>query len=70
MSQVKVKKLCFEQFGGKIGFTVMTFDNSKYHHFEQILIPLELSRYQCSTVFTPSIKDKKSKKKAYIDNDT
>ena len=38
--------------------TVMTLDNSKHCHLEQILISLELSRYQGLTVFTPGILDK------------
>ena len=53
MSQVKVKSFVFELFGGRMCLTVMTLDNSK-----QILIYLELSRYQGLTVFTPGILDK------------
>ena len=60
MSQVKVQSFVFELFGGKMCFTVMSLDNSKYCHLEQILISLELSRYmyQGFTVFTPGILDK------------
>ena len=38
--------------------TVMSLDNSKHCHLEQILISLELSRYQGFTVFTLGILDK------------
>ena len=38
--------------------TVMTLDNSKHCHLEQILFSLELSRYQGLTVFIPGILDK------------
>ena len=48
--------------------TVMTLDNSKHDHLEQILISLELSRYQGLNVFTPGILDKGKLKKACIDN--
>ena len=58
MSQVKVKSFVFEPFGGKMCLTVMSLDNSKHCHLEQILISLELSRYQGFTVFTPGILDK------------
>ena len=58
MSQVKVKSLVFELFGGKICLTVMTLDNSKHCHLKQIIISLELLRYQGSTVFTPGVLDK------------
>ena len=57
MSQVKVKSFVFELFGGKLCLTV-DLDNSKRCHIEQILIFLELSRYQGLTVFTPGILDK------------
>ena len=70
MSQVKVKSFVFELFGGKMCLTVMSLDNSKHCHLEQILISLELSRYmyQGFTVFTPGILDKESLKKDCIDN--
>ena len=55
MSQVKVKSLVF---GHKMCLTVMTLDNSKHCHLEQILFSLELSRYQGLTVFIPGILDK------------
>ena len=58
MLQVKVKIFVFELFRGKMCFTVMTLDNSKHCHLEQILISLELSRYQGFTVFTNGILDK------------
>ena len=48
--------------------TVMSLDNSKHCHLEQILISLELSRYmyQSFTVFTPGILDKgKFKERLY-----
>ena len=57
MSQVKVKSLVFELFGGKMCFTVMTLDNSKHCHLKQIIISLELLRYQGLTVVTPGILD-------------
>ena len=38
--------------------TVMTLDNSKHCHLEQILFSLELSRYQGLTVFIRGILDK------------
>ena len=57
MSQVKVKSFVFELFGAKMCLTVMTLDNSKHCHLEQILISFELSRYQGLTVFTPGILD-------------
>ena len=43
-------------------------DNSKHCHLEQILISLELSRYQGLTVFTTGTVDKGSSKKVCIDN--
>ena len=58
MSQVKVKSFVFEPFGGKMCLTVMSLDNSKHCHLEQILISLELSRYQGFTIFTHDILDK------------
>ena len=60
MSQVKVKSFVFELFGGKMSLTVMSLDNSKHCHLEQILICLELWRYmyQGFNVFTPGILDK------------
>ena len=60
MSQIKVKSFVSELFGGKMCLTVMSLDNSKHCHLEQILISLELSRYmyQRFTVFTPGILDK------------
>ena len=58
MSQVKVKSFVFELFGGKMRPAVVTLDNSKHCHLEQIFISLELLRYQGSTVFTPCILDK------------
>ena len=44
--------------------TVMTLDNSKHCHLKQIIISLELLRYQGLTVFTPGV----GLKKACIDN--
>ena len=61
MSQVKVKSFVFELLGGKMCLTVMILDNSKHCHLEQILISLELSRYQGLTVFKVCI-DNKTKK--------
>ena len=58
MSQIKVKSFVFELFGGKMCLTVMSLDNSKHCHLEQILISFELLRYQGFTVFTPGILDK------------
>ena len=58
MSQMKVKSFVFELLGGKMCLTVMSLDNSKHCHLEQIFISLELSRYQGFTVFTPGILDK------------
>ena len=55
---VASKSFVFELFGGKMCLTVTTIDNSKHCHLEQILISLELSRYQGLTVFTPGILDK------------
>ena len=55
MSQVKVKSFVFER---KMCLTVMTLDNSKHCHLEQILFSLELSTYQGLTVFIPGILDK------------
>ena len=47
--------------------TVMTFDNSKHCHLKQILISLELLRYQGLTVFTPGVSDKgKFKESLYL----
>ena len=68
MSQVKVRSFVFELFGAKMCLTVMTFDNSKHCHLEQILISLELSRYKGLAVFTPGISDKGKLKKVSIDN--
>ena len=66
MSQVKVKSFVSELLGDKMCLTVMTLDNSKRCHLEQILISLELSRYQGLTVFTPGIFDKgKFKESSY-----
>ena len=59
MSQVKVKSSVFEPFEGKMCLTVMSLDNLKHYHLEQILISLEVSRYQGFTVFTPGILDKR-----------
>ena len=68
MSQVKVKSFVFEH---KMCLTVMTLDNSKHCHLEQILFSLELSRYQGSTVFIPSTLDKgKFKRKFVLISDT
>ena len=58
MSHVKVKSFVFELFEGRMCLTVMTLDNSKHCHLEQILISLEVSRYQGLTAFTPGILDK------------
>ena len=68
MSQVKVKSFVFELFGGKMCLTVMSFDNSKHCHLEQVLISLELSRYmyQGFTAFTPGILDKGKFKRKFI----
>ena len=38
--------------------TVMTLDNSKHCYLKQIIISLELLRYQGLTVFTPGVLDK------------
>ena len=67
MSQVKVKSFVFEH---KMCLTVMTLDNSKHCHVEQILFSLELSRYQGLTVFIPGILDKESKRKFVLILDT
>ena len=53
-----VQYFVFELFGGKRCLTVMTLDNSKHCHLEQILISLELSRYPGLTAFTLGILDK------------
>ena len=45
-------------FWAQMCLTVMTLDNSKHCHLEQILFSLELSRYQGLTVFIPGILDK------------
>ena len=42
--------------------TVMTLDNSKHCHLKQIIISLELLRYQGLTVFTPGVLDNGHKK--------
>ena len=63
MSQVKVKSFVFEH---KMCLTVMTLDNSKHCHLEQILFPLELSRYQGLTVFIPGILDKGKFKRKFV----
>ena len=63
MWEVKVKSFVFEH---KMCLTVMTLDNSKHCHLEQILIPLELSRYQGLTVFTPGILDKGKFKRKFV----
>ena len=47
-------------------FTVMTLDNSKHCHLEQILFSLELSRYQGLTVFIPGILDKGKFKRKFV----
>ena len=68
MSQVKVKSFVFEH---KMCLTVMTLDNSKHYHLEQILFSLELSRYQGLTVFIPVILDNgKFKRKFVLISDT
>ena len=46
--------------------TVMTLDNSKHCHLEQILFSLELSRYQALTVFIPGILDNGKFKRKFI----
>ena len=46
--------------------TIMTIDNSKHCHLEQILIFLELSRYQGLTVFTPGVLDKGKFKRKFV----
>ena len=48
--------------------TVITLDNSKHSHLEQIFVFLELLRYQGSTVFTLSTLDKGKSKEVCIDN--
>ena len=63
MSQVKVKSFVFEL---KMCLTVMTLDNSKHCHLEQILFSLELSRYQGLTVFIPGILDKGKFKRKFV----
>ena len=65
MSQVKVKSFVFDLFGGKMFFTVMSLDNSKHCLLKQILISLELSRYQGFTVFTSGILDKGKFKESF-----
>ena len=68
MSQVKVKSFVFER---KMCLAVMTLDNSKHCHLEQILISLELSRYQGLPVFSPGILDEgKFKRKVVLILDT
>ena len=66
MSEVNVKSFVFELFRGKMCLTVMSLDNSKHCHLEQILISLELSRYMYEgfTVFTPGILDKRKFKES------
>ena len=63
MSQVKVKSLVFEH---KMCLTVMTLDNSKHCHLEQILFSFELSRYQGLTVFIPGNLDKEKFKRKFV----
>ena len=63
MSQVKVKSFVFEH---KMCLTVMTLDNSTHCNLKQILISLELSRYQDLTVFTPGILDKGKFKRKFV----
>ena len=63
MSQVKVKSFVFEH---KMCLTVMTLDDSKHCHLEQILFSLELSRYQGLTVFIPGILDKGKFKRKFV----
>ena len=63
MLQVKVKSFVFEH---KMCLTVMTLDNSKHCHLEQILFSLELSRYQGLTVFIPGILDKGKFKRKFV----
>ena len=60
---VKVKSFVFEH---KMCLTVMTLDNSKHCHLEQILFSLELSRYQGLTVFIPGILDKGKFKRKFV----
>ena len=67
MLQVKVKSFVFGLFGGKVRDTVLTLDNSKHRHLEQLFISLELPRYQDSIVFNPGILDKEKLKKACVD---
>ena len=61
MSQVKVKSFVFEH-----KMCLLTLVNSKHCHLEQILISLELSRYQHLTVFTPGILDKGKFKRKFV----
>ena len=63
MSHVKVKSFVFER---KMCLTLMTLDNSNHRHLEQILISLELPRYQGLTVFTPGILDKGKFKRNFV----
>ena len=63
MSQVEVKSLVFEH---KMCLTVMTLDNLKHCHLEQILFSLELLRYQGLTVFIPGILDKGKFKRKFV----
>ena len=63
MSQVKVKSFVFEH---KLCLTVMTLDNSRHCHLEQILFSFELSRYQDLTVFIPGILDKGKFKRKFV----
>ena len=63
MWQVKVKSFVFER---KMCLTVMTLDNSKHCHLEQLLISLEFSRYQSLSVFTPGILDKGKFKTKFV----
>ena len=58
MSQVKVKSFVFELLWGQTVCYCYDPDNSKHCHLKQILISLELLRYQGLTVFTPGILDK------------
>ena len=46
--------------------TVMTLDNSKHCHLEQILFSLELSRYQSLTVIIPGILDTGKFKRKFV----
>ena len=63
MSQVKFKSFVFEH---KMCLTLMTLDNSKHYHLEQILFSLELPRYQGLTVFIPGILYKGKFKRKFV----